>query len=254
MADSAPPRQLPMHRSRVQATRSLVLALTALALCTLTAIPHGVSGLERSVFRAVNGLPGWLEWLLWAPMQLGTVVVVPVAALVAFLVWRCRRPALDIVAAGGAAWVAAKVMKDLRGEGPARRPVGSRPAPGIARCKQPDRVGTPVRTRNRRLRPGRCGPFVAHAAAQERGARPRRGRGAEPPLLRGAPPLDALGGAALGVAVGAGVTSWPISVRRGPAPRDDEVVREISACGPGRRTTKHAIGVTVARPLPVLPE
>jgi len=30
---------------------------------------------ERRVFRAVNGLPGWLYWPLWPPMQLGNLVV-----------------------------------------------------------------------------------------------------------------------------------------------------------------------------------
>jgi undecaprenyl-diphosphatase len=30
---------------------------------------------EARVFRAVNGLPGWLFWALWAPMQFGNLVV-----------------------------------------------------------------------------------------------------------------------------------------------------------------------------------
>lgn len=30
---------------------------------------------ERRVFLAVNGLPGWLFWPLWPPMQLGNLVV-----------------------------------------------------------------------------------------------------------------------------------------------------------------------------------
>ncbi|HTH05533.1 MAG TPA: phosphatase PAP2 family protein [Ilumatobacteraceae bacterium] len=30
---------------------------------------------EARVFHAVNGLPGWLYWPLWAPMQLGNLVV-----------------------------------------------------------------------------------------------------------------------------------------------------------------------------------
>jgi undecaprenyl-diphosphatase len=31
--------------------------------------------LERRAFRALNGLPGWLYWALWLPMQLGNLVV-----------------------------------------------------------------------------------------------------------------------------------------------------------------------------------
>ena len=30
---------------------------------------------EQRVFRAINGLPGWLYWVLWLPMQLGNLVV-----------------------------------------------------------------------------------------------------------------------------------------------------------------------------------
>ena len=30
---------------------------------------------ERRAFHALNGLPGWLYWVLWLPMQLGNLVV-----------------------------------------------------------------------------------------------------------------------------------------------------------------------------------
>jgi membrane-associated phospholipid phosphatase len=194
-----------MHRSRVHATRSLVLALTALALCTLTAIPHGVSGLERSVFRVVNGLPGWLEWPLWAPMQLGTVVVVPVAALVAFLVWRRRRPALDIVAAGSVAWVAAKIMKMSVGRG--------RPAALLDHVRLRGSVGVSNRT-GLGFPSGHATVAFALAVVVYPWLPPRLrsvvlALAAVVALSRlyfGAHlPLDALGGAALGVAIGAGV-------------------------------------------------
>jgi undecaprenyl-diphosphatase len=42
---------------------------------------------EQRVFRAINGLPGWLYWILWLPMQLGNLVVGCVAG-VAVAVWR----------------------------------------------------------------------------------------------------------------------------------------------------------------------
>jgi undecaprenyl-diphosphatase len=38
---------------------------------------------EVRVFRAVNGLPGWLYWILWLPMQLGNLVVGTLLGLVA---------------------------------------------------------------------------------------------------------------------------------------------------------------------------
>ncbi|HEY7071805.1 MAG TPA: phosphatase PAP2 family protein [Acidimicrobiales bacterium] len=35
------------------------------------------------MFRAVNGLPDWLYWILWVPMQLGNLVVGTVVGLIA---------------------------------------------------------------------------------------------------------------------------------------------------------------------------
>jgi membrane-associated phospholipid phosphatase len=34
------------------------------------------------VFHAINGLPGWLYWILWPPMQLGNLVVGTLVGLV----------------------------------------------------------------------------------------------------------------------------------------------------------------------------
>jgi undecaprenyl-diphosphatase len=34
-----------------------------------------ISAVEQRGFRAVNGLPGWLYWPLWLPMQFGNLVV-----------------------------------------------------------------------------------------------------------------------------------------------------------------------------------
>jgi membrane-associated phospholipid phosphatase len=36
---------------------------------------------EARVFHSINGLPGWLYWVLWLPMQLGNLVVGTVAGL-----------------------------------------------------------------------------------------------------------------------------------------------------------------------------
>ena len=40
-----------------------------------------IPALERRVFLAVNGLPGWLYWPLWPPMQFGNLVVGTAAGL-----------------------------------------------------------------------------------------------------------------------------------------------------------------------------
>jgi undecaprenyl-diphosphatase len=49
----------------------LAIAVASIAAARRSDIP----GWEVRVFRAVNGLPGWLYWVLWVPMQLGNLVV-----------------------------------------------------------------------------------------------------------------------------------------------------------------------------------
>jgi undecaprenyl-diphosphatase len=54
---------------------------------------------EVRVFRAINGLPGWLYWVLWLPMQLGNLVVGTAAGL-AIAWWKSDLGvALGVVAA-----------------------------------------------------------------------------------------------------------------------------------------------------------
>ncbi|MBW3611055.1 MAG: phosphatase PAP2 family protein [Actinobacteria bacterium] len=110
-------RRLPRHRSRVHASRSLAVAVAALLVATLTALPETVSPAERSVFAAVNGLPDAIEWPLWALMQLGAVLIVVVVALLAVLGWRRLRPSVDLLAAGLLTWFLGRVMKSLLGRG-----------------------------------------------------------------------------------------------------------------------------------------
>ncbi len=110
-------RRLPRERSRRHARRSLVVALVALVVTTLSAIPRDVSAVEKALLDGVNGLPDALEWPLWTVMQLGAIAAVPVVALLALLGWRRLRPALDLLVAGTLAWLLARVMKDLFGRG-----------------------------------------------------------------------------------------------------------------------------------------
>jgi undecaprenyl-diphosphatase len=56
------------------------LWLTAAGAVVLSGSTAGALGptipaRESSVFHAVNGMPGWLYWPLWLPMQLGNLVV-----------------------------------------------------------------------------------------------------------------------------------------------------------------------------------
>jgi membrane-associated phospholipid phosphatase len=87
-----------------------ILALSWLALGE----PHdALPAWEADVFEAVNGLPDWLRWPLWVPMQLGSVWVSIVGAAVVYAVTRRVRPALVTAAAVVLAWAAAKGVKGL---------------------------------------------------------------------------------------------------------------------------------------------
>jgi undecaprenyl-diphosphatase len=54
---------------------------------------------EQRVFRALNGLPGWLYWPLWAPMQLGNLAVGTGVGLVVAAVLGEWRMAVAVVLA-----------------------------------------------------------------------------------------------------------------------------------------------------------
>jgi undecaprenyl-diphosphatase len=49
---------------------------------------------ETRVFHAVNGLPDWLYWVLWLPMQLGNLVVGTLVGLVC--AWVAGEPAVAV--------------------------------------------------------------------------------------------------------------------------------------------------------------
>ncbi|MBK9179427.1 MAG: phosphatase PAP2 family protein [Acidimicrobiales bacterium] len=60
---------------------------------------HEIHPLEQRVFRAVNGLPGWLYGPLWLPMQLGNLVVGTAAGLGVALWFRDWRMAVAVMLA-----------------------------------------------------------------------------------------------------------------------------------------------------------
>ena len=82
------------------------LALAALGAAVLGAAVVGakhptIRPAEQRAFRAINGLPGFLYWPLWAPMQLGNLVVGTVVGLAVALSLEDRRLAVAVVAAMG---------------------------------------------------------------------------------------------------------------------------------------------------------
>jgi len=89
----------------------LVLALSALPVDEKT-----VSGVEEGFFRPVNDLPSLLYKPLWVFMQLGNFLVVPLAALAAFLARR-RRLAGGLLLGGLLTYGLAKVVKRIVARG-----------------------------------------------------------------------------------------------------------------------------------------
>jgi len=99
----------------VRVRRDFVLLLVGavmLVLSSLAVDKHHLSGLETAVFRVVNDLPGFIYKPLWLFMQLGNLFVIPAAALVSLLARR-RRLAGGILVAGLATYVLAKVVKRI---------------------------------------------------------------------------------------------------------------------------------------------
>jgi undecaprenyl-diphosphatase len=89
----------------------LVGGAAALLVATLLALPGDVPGWERAVFRPVNDVA--LPYaLVWPVMQVGNVLAVLVA-VVAALALRRRWLALQLFLGGTAAYVLAKVLKDV---------------------------------------------------------------------------------------------------------------------------------------------
>jgi undecaprenyl-diphosphatase len=92
------------------------VAMGAVGAMVLAASVAGASHptihpVERRVFQAINGLPGWLYWVLWAPMQLGNLVVGPLVGL-AVAWWQHDLPlAIAVVAAAGLKLVAERWLR-----------------------------------------------------------------------------------------------------------------------------------------------
>lgn len=120
------------HVRRVQEVPKLAAGVVVLAGTGMIA-RHGVPGWEEHVFERLNGLEDWLEPVLWAPMQLGSLFGPVVVAAGSWLAWRRWRPTVGALVVGVAAWQGAKFVKD----------VIARPRPGDYLDHIVRRSGTP---------------------------------------------------------------------------------------------------------------
>jgi undecaprenyl-diphosphatase len=118
---TAPSRAAPHYVRRGWPEVSLLAGGTAVLLLATLLVDHDrVPDAEAALFRVVNGTTVLPFLLVWPVMQLGNVTVVPVSALVAsyFRRWRL---AVELLVAGLAAYFAAKIVK---GFWPRGRPDG----------------------------------------------------------------------------------------------------------------------------------
>jgi membrane-associated phospholipid phosphatase len=93
----------------------VVLVVLGCGVLLLSAWPVDagrVPGAEAAVFRAIDGTTVLPFVVVWPVMQLGNVLVVPVSALLA-AAFRRWRLAAELLIAGVATYVAAKVVKGI---------------------------------------------------------------------------------------------------------------------------------------------
>ena len=94
----------------------LAAGTVGLVLCALPVHADRVAAPEADAFRLVNDLPSVPFGVVWMPMQLGNLLVVP-AAVLAALAFRRWRLAAGLALAGAGVYALAKVVKHfvLRG-------------------------------------------------------------------------------------------------------------------------------------------
>jgi membrane-associated phospholipid phosphatase len=92
------------------------LGAAVLLLCAVPVHADRISAFEADAFRLVNDLPSLPFLVVWVPMQLGNLLVVP-AAVLAALAFRRFRLAIGLALAGVGVYALAKVVKHfvLRG-------------------------------------------------------------------------------------------------------------------------------------------
>lgn len=107
-----------MSSSPLQSKRLIIARAVAVAIAAVCLVIVGVhidgnhaGEVERQVFRAVNNLPDALYWPAWVIMQFGNMVAVPVVVLAA-LALRRYRLAIAATLVGAGKWYGSRLIKD----------------------------------------------------------------------------------------------------------------------------------------------
>ena len=110
MTTAASPRARPLVRGPLDVVL-LLLGTLVLVLASIPVYGGRVTGAEAAVFRVVDAVPLPIA-AVWPVMQLGNLLVVPAAALVAAALRRWRLAA-ELLLAGVGVYLLAKVVKGI---------------------------------------------------------------------------------------------------------------------------------------------
>lgn len=108
----------PTHRaesSRTKFVPGAISILVAVALLIVTGLHvdgNYASEAEVAVFRIFNGLPSLIYWPAWLIMQLGNLIAVPAVAIVALLFRRYRLVIASVIVGVGK-WYSSRLLKDV---------------------------------------------------------------------------------------------------------------------------------------------
>ena len=107
-------RRVRPQNVRVRSRRVAIVAGAAGAFGVSAAVAgRGVPDAEIRAFRALNDLPAWVTPVLWPPMQLGSLWGPVAAAGWTWRRWHSWRPTVGVLVGGVAAWQLAKVVKSV---------------------------------------------------------------------------------------------------------------------------------------------
>jgi glycosyltransferase 2 family protein len=109
----APKRRAESSRTKfVPGVLSILIAMAVLILTGLHVDGNYASEAEVAVFRIINDLPSPIYWPAWLVMQLGNMIAVPAVAVVALL-FRRYRLALAALIVGVGKWYSSRLLKDV---------------------------------------------------------------------------------------------------------------------------------------------